>query len=174
MHLNQQALVQLVSFAGMSSEPAQQSPEPADDRAHDDWAHQLGHLLWDVSTRTMVLGEAEFLGPLSFAAVGILDQIDAEPGITIAEISRRVPKTQQAISQVTARLEKLGYVERKLGPRRGIGLHLTEAGVTAHAAGRASEAALERHLRDLFGEAHYEQLRSLLDQARSRLTAEHG
>ena len=85
--------------------------------------------------RVTLLGDAEFAGSgLTLPAVGALDMIATWPGSTVAELSRRSPKTPQAISQVVARLERLGYVERRLGPGRGVGLYITEAGSTARAA----------------------------------------
>jgi DNA-binding MarR family transcriptional regulator len=138
----------------------------------DRWAHRLGHLLWEVSARTALLGEAELADtPLTLPSMGVLDQVGAEPGITIAEMSRRVPKTQQAISQVVARLEKLGYVERRLGSGRGVALYITDAGVRARAEGHSREDAFEQRLFDLVGEDHYEQLRALLEEARAQLLA---
>jgi DNA-binding MarR family transcriptional regulator len=134
------------------------------------WAHQLGHLLWEVSAQASVLGEAEFAGTvLTGPSLGLLRQIGEEPGVTIAEISRRLPTTQQAISQVVARLEKLGYVERRLGPRRGVGLHLTQAGIGARDEGGRLEEAFEHHLRDRLGGDDYAQLCTLLERARDQL-----
>src|SRR5918997_7018346 len=100
-----------------------------------DWEHWLVHLLWVVSTRTSALGEAALGGtPLTLAGLGMLENVDARPGITIAEISRRAPQTQQALSQIAARLERLGLIERRLagpGRGRGVGLHLTAGGGNA-------------------------------------------
>jgi DNA-binding MarR family transcriptional regulator len=100
----------------------------------------------------------------------VLDQIGEQPGVTIAEISRRLPTTQQAISQTTRRLEKLGYIERRLGPRRGVGLHLTPAGARARDEGSRLEEALDQDLRDWLGE-DYMQLSTLLERARDQLRA---
>ncbi len=91
------------------------------------------------------------------------------PGSTVAELSRRTPKTPQAISQVVARLERLGYVERRLGPGRGVGLYITEAGKTAQAEGHLREDRLEERMRELLGEQLHAELERSLDQARRRL-----
>ena len=146
--------------------------QPAPDTTgEDDWAHFLGHLLWDVAARATVLGEAELAGtPLTLPSSGMLQLIGSEPGITIAEIARRVPKTQQAISQIVARLEKLGYLVRQLGPGRGVGLYLTVEGLAARDEAAAAEARFDRRLRDLFGADRYTQLRGLLEEARERLS----
>ncbi|HVW18033.1 MAG TPA: MarR family winged helix-turn-helix transcriptional regulator [Solirubrobacteraceae bacterium] len=130
-------------------------------------AHRLGHLLWEVSARTGQLGEAHLAGtPLTYPAIGLLDQIAAQPGVTIAEIARRSPKTQQAISQVAARLERLGYIERRVADGRSAALHLTEAGDAARTRGNAAEQEFEGRLRAALGADRYERLRALLDEAR--------
>src|SRR5689334_17136791 len=97
-------------------------------RPEDRWEHWLVHLLWAVSTRTSALGEAALAtGPLTLAGLGLLENVNARPGITIAEISRRAPQSQQALSQIAARLETHRFIERRLvarGRGRGVGLHL--------------------------------------------------
>jgi DNA-binding MarR family transcriptional regulator len=150
----------------VSPEPALTSPEPG-------WARLLGHLLWETWARAALLGEAGLADTsLTLPSLGVLDAISTWPGITVAEISRRTPKTQQAISQVVARLEKLGYVERRLRPGRGVGLHVTRAGEKAHREGNAREEILEQHLLDLLGSERHNQLRMLLEQACQLLAAE--
>jgi DNA-binding MarR family transcriptional regulator len=129
----------------------------------------LAHLLWEVSTRVGALGDAR-LGEqgLTFAAIGLLESVAAEPGITVAGLSRQSPKSPQAISQVAARMEKLGYVERKLGTGRGVGLHITPAGDKIRRQGNAAEAVFDNELTDLLGD-RAEELRQLLAHARERL-----
>jgi DNA-binding MarR family transcriptional regulator len=120
-----------------------------------------------------LLGEAELADtPLTLPSLGLLDIIGAFPGITVAEISRRLPTTQQSISQTVARLEKLGYVERRLGPRRGVGLHITRAGHQAHQQGTAREKALDQRLEHLLGAERHRELCALLEQARELLISE--
>jgi DNA-binding MarR family transcriptional regulator len=137
------------------------------------WAHRLGHLLWETSARVSLLGEAELANtPLTLPSLGLLDIIEAMPGITVAEISRRLPTTQQSISQSVARLEKLGYVERRLGPRRGVGLHVTEAGHRGHQEGTAREKVLDQRLEDLLGAERHRELCALLEQARELLVSD--
>ena len=99
--------------------PPVSSKLPASGPAKSDgqpWKHRIGHLLWEVETRVSLLGEAG-LGdtPLTLPALGLLDMVSLWPGSTVGELSRRTPKTQQAISQIVSRLEKLGYIERRLG-----------------------------------------------------------
>jgi DNA-binding MarR family transcriptional regulator len=134
------------------------------------WEHWLVHLLWAVSTRTSVLGEAALADtPLTLAGLGMLENINARPGITIAEISRRAPQTQQALSQIAARMEKLGLIERRVAPRgqgRGVQLFLTDVGARAreqaHQAAQAFEAALVERL----GPRRHRRLLALLEEAR--------
>lgn len=136
------------------------------------WANWVPHLLWEVSTRTALLSDAALAEVgLSSAGIGLLDQVGDEPGITIAEISRRLPKTQQAVSQNAARLEKLGLIERRLAGGRAIGLHLTPAGAHARTQGAAAEAAFDAEFRDALGTERYEQLRALLQDARATVAA---
>ena len=134
------------------------------------WKHRIGHLLWEVQTRVSQLGEAELREtPMTLPALGVLDLVGAWPGSTVSELSRRTPTTQQAISQVVARLEKLGYLERRLGAGRGVGLYITDAGTAAREQGHLLEESYERKVRDLFGETLFQQLKQLLEEARELL-----
>lgn len=156
-----------------SIERGRYDPRVATDPYPDQpWAHWLGHLLWEVSARTSALGEAALAAtPLTFPSLGVLDQITSQPGITIAEIARRLPTSQQATSQVAARLEKLGFIERRVASGRSIGLHVTAAGAAARAAGNAIEATFEAELETTLGAERYAELRRLLDEARAILAA---
>lgn len=148
---------------------AEQRSEPAEWAS---WQHRLGHLLWQVAAQTSVLGDAEFAqSSLSIPLTGLLDQIEDTPGITVTDISRRLPTTQQSVSEAAKRLEKLGYIERRLGSGRGVGLHLTAAGVEAHQYARQLEETFEQRLRDWIGDDDYTQLRTLLGRARDELAA---
>jgi DNA-binding MarR family transcriptional regulator len=92
-----------------------------------------------------------------------------EPGMTVAEISRRIPKTQQTISQVVARLEKLGLIERRLGSGRGVGLYVTDAGREMAQVAAAREQELSARLRELLGEERSRALTELLHESRAIL-----
>lgn len=139
---------------------------PADPDRH--WEQWLVHLLWAVSARTTSLGEGALEGsPLTLPGLGVLENVDAQPGVTIAEIARRAPQTQQALSQVAARLEKLGFLERRLAGRgRGIGLHLTPAGAAALAGAQDAVEAFEAGLADALGSERHDRLVALLSEAR--------
>jgi DNA-binding MarR family transcriptional regulator len=138
---------------------------PPRGRTHSDW---LGHLLWDVSGRMSVLGEAAVADtPLTMPGLGLLHDVSEQPGVTIAELARTAPKSPQAISQIAARLEKLGFLERRLAAAgRGVGLHLTESGTRALEQGVRLEGEQEARLAAELGEQRYVQLCELLEQAR--------
>lgn len=135
----------------------------------DRWEHWLVHLLWAVSARTSALGESELAGsPLTLAGLGMLENVNARPGITIAEIARRAPQTQQALSQLAARLEKLGYIERRLAGRgRGIGLHLTPEGALARTRAHKAIETFEGELAAALGAGRHARLLKLLEEART-------
>jgi DNA-binding MarR family transcriptional regulator len=138
------------------------------DNPEQPWAHLLGHLLWEVSARISALGEAALSAtPLSQSALGVLDWIATQPGITGAEITRRAPTTQQAISQVTTRLQKLGFIERRLSDGRGVALFITPAGAQARADGNAVEERFEERLQELLGRDRYDRLLQLLEETRA-------
>lgn len=131
---------------------------------------RIGHLPWEVETRVSLLGEAELRDtPLTLPALGLLDMISLRPGSTVSEPSRRTRKTQQAISQVASQLEKLSYLERRLGAGRGVGLYITDAGAAAREQGHRREEAYERKIRDLFGETRFLELKQLLEETRELL-----
>lgn len=128
---------------------------------------RLLHLLWEVFVRTSALGEAAIHATsLSRPGLGMLDITGANPGITVSEIARRLPVTQQSVSQIVARLEGLGLLERRLLGGRNIGLYLTETGARMRAAGDAADVAFERELEVALGPARYERFRKILLEAK--------
>ena len=141
---------------------------PAADAAPLPGKDLLGDLLWEVTTYVELLGEAELADTsLTLPSSGMLQTVLAVPGITVAEMSRRMPKTQQAISQVAARLEKLGLLERRVGSGRGVGLFVTDEGRRAAEQGAAREREVEQRLHEALGDKRYEQLRRLLGESRA-------
>jgi len=139
-------------------------PVPATDNA------MLSDLLWEVAAYVELLGEAALADlPVTTATSGTLMTIYGEPGVTIAEMSRRKPRTQQAISQNVARLEKMGLIERRLGPGRGIGLHLTTEGRTMAELAFARERSADEQVRQVLGAENHEALRRLLIESRALL-----
>jgi DNA-binding MarR family transcriptional regulator len=134
----------------------------------------LYDLLWQVTAYTHLMGEAALAGtPLTVASSSMLIAVLEEPGMTVADISRRIPKTQQTISQVVARLEKLGLIERRLGSGRGVGLYVTGAGREMAQVAAARERELSARLRELLGEELSRELTELLSESRAILREAH-
>lgn len=118
-------------------------------------------------------GEAALAGTsLSLPLNHLLDAVVAEPGVTVTEIAGRLGKSQQAISQAANRLEKLGYIERRVGSGRAVALHATHAGHDASAEGVARELDAERRVRELLGPQQFDTLMDLLSTTRDALLNE--
>lgn len=151
-------------MTGEEQRPGETLPVPATGGA------MLSDLLWEVAAYVELLGEAALAGlPVTTATSGTLMAIYGEPGVTIAELTRRKPRTQQAISQNVARLEKLGLIERRLGPRRGIGLHLTDAGRAMAEMAFERERAADEQVLQILGPERHQALRQLLVESRGLL-----
>jgi len=130
----------------------------------------LNDLLWRVTAYAHLMGEAALADtPLTVASSSMLISVLEEPGMTVAEISRRIPKAQQTISQVVARLEKLGFIERRLGSGRGVGLYVTDAGREMAQVAVARERELTARLRELLGEERSTALTALLSESHAIL-----
>lgn len=133
--------------------------------------HYVHHLLWECYARMLPLADEAFAdGDLTLALAGTLDMVSTWPGSTAAELSRRGPKTQQAVSQLIARLEKLGYVERRVGAGRGVGIYLTSAGEDARVQGNRREEQLEQRMREMLGDKTHAQLGEILERANDSLS----
>jgi DNA-binding MarR family transcriptional regulator len=108
------------------------------------------------------------LRPLGMAAAHytLLISVHAEPGLTGAELARRLNVTPQAIASLVARLESRGQLQRREHPRhRHVQeLHLTDTGREALRAGDAVIADIERHIAESLGADETARLRALLDQ----------
>jgi DNA-binding MarR family transcriptional regulator len=132
--------------------------------------YHLHHLLWEVHAAISPVTEDAFEdSELNLPLSGTIDLIGLSPGVTVAELARVQPKTPQAISQLVARLEKMGLIERRLGTGRGVGLYLTASGEEAREDSAAREARIETRLRDMLGTEMYEELQTLLGRARPLL-----
>lgn len=128
----------------------------------------FGHLLWETWMRWAALSESRLdATQLTPASIGALGRIAANPGITASELARAAFKTQQAISQMTGRLERRGYIERRVGHGRGVGLHITASGERALAEGLELEDRLEQQARTLLGDELYGELKRSLRRARA-------
>jgi DNA-binding MarR family transcriptional regulator len=152
----------------VSPQPEESGPAPETSTLLGD--QRIGHLLWETSSRATLLGEPLLADiQLSFPAMGALERIAAFPGITASGLARQAFKTQQSVSQVTARLERLGYIERRVGAGRGVGLYVTQAGESALVDGEACEQEMDANLEALLGAEDTQQLRALLIRLRQRL-----
>lgn len=142
-------------------------PEEIPDREY------LGHLLWEVGARVSLLSEAALSRtPLTPRSAGMLEAVAADPGTSMAEISRRLPVTPQAVSQVVVRLEKAGYLERSGSARgRGVRLFVTEAGQAALVEANERKAEFDRELAAALGEERHAELVRLLKEALPKVTA---
>jgi MarR family transcriptional repressor of emrRAB len=126
--------------------------------------------LREVSVIIEQRGEAALAGTsLSLPLNHMLDAVVAEPGVTVTEMARRLGKSQQAMSQAADRLERLGFIERRVGAGRTVGLHATDAGRTASADGVRRELAAEQRTREVLGADRFDTLTALLEGARDAL-----
>jgi DNA-binding MarR family transcriptional regulator len=70
------------------------------------------------------------------------------------------------VSQVAGRLEKLGFIERRLvRGKRGIGLFITASGASAREEAHATVEAFESWLESELGEQRHRRLVNLLEDA---------
>ena len=131
-------------------------------------AQRLSHLLWEVGAYTAALGEAALAGAtLTPATAGVLDVIAANPGTSIAEMARRLPTSAQGVSQLVAKLERAGYLERRLGERgHGVALFVTEAGEATRREADRRKSAFEEELVATLGQRTYDALVRSLIRAR--------
>ncbi len=130
----------------------------------------LYDLLWQVTAYVQLMVEAGLADtPLTMPSASMLIHVRDEPGISVAEFSRRIPKTQQTISSVAARLEKLGLIERRLRSGRGVGLYVTGAGAEMAQLAAAREQQFVTKLGELLGEQRSAALTRLLRESRAIL-----
>ncbi|GAA4624432.1 MarR family transcriptional regulator [Actinoallomurus vinaceus] len=109
------------------------------------------------------------LRPLGMAAAhySLLMRVHADPGLTGAELARRLNVTPQAVASLVARLEDRGQLERRPHPRhRHVQeLHLTDAGQDALRVADAVVAEIEQQITDKLGPEDAARLTALLGQA---------
>ncbi|MFJ8313007.1 MULTISPECIES: MarR family winged helix-turn-helix transcriptional regulator [unclassified Streptomyces] len=96
----------------------------------------------------------------------LLMHVHIYPGLTGAELGRRLGVTTQAVALLATKLEAAGLLERRTHPRhRNVQeLHLTDAGLAALHSADAVITDTERRITDALGPERSEQLRSLLDE----------
>jgi len=108
------------------------------------------------------------LRPLGMAAAhySLLMQIHTEPGLTGAELARRLDVTPQAVASLVARLDGKGQLERRPHPRhRHIQeLHLTDAGREALRSADAMIGSIEDRITDRLGPDDSARFAAMLDE----------
>jgi DNA-binding MarR family transcriptional regulator len=125
------------------------------------WA--LRRAEWAVQTR-----KDQRLRPLGIAAAQytLLMNVRSDPGLTGAELARRLNVTPQAVASQVARLEERGHLERRSHPRhRHVQeLHLTDAGLDSLRDADAVIVGIEELIAEKLGPRKTAQLRTLLDE----------
>jgi DNA-binding MarR family transcriptional regulator len=108
------------------------------------------------------------LRPLGMAAAhyALLISVHTDPGLTSAELARRLNVTPQAVASLVARLEDRGQLERRPHPRhRHVQeLHLTHAGLDALRLSDAVVAEIEEQIAEKLGLKDAARLTALLGQ----------
>ena len=141
------------------------------DMRRPDDTKRLAHLLWETNARSSSLTDEALRGlPLTAASAGVLDAIAADPGTSVTDLTGRLPTSQQAVSQIVARLGKLGFLERRIRARgRGIALFVTDKGERARERADDRLRTLEATLRVALGPEDHDILVQLLWRARDVL-----
>lgn len=125
------------------------------------WA--LRRAEWAVQAR-----KDQRLRPLGMAAAQytLLMNVHSDPGLTGAELARRLNVTPQAVASQVARLEERGQLARRPHPRhRHVQeLHLTDAGRASLRDADAVIVGIEQLIAEKLGPKKAAQLRALLDE----------
>ncbi|MFD5872223.1 MarR family winged helix-turn-helix transcriptional regulator [Streptomyces sp. NPDC060322] len=133
------------------------------------WGGALDRVTWALRRAELAVQtlKEQRLRPLGLAAshYTLLISVHSEPGLTGAELARRLNVTPQAVASLVARLESRGQVERREHPRhRHVQeLHLTDAGRTALRAADRVIAEIELQITGALGKKESAQLRGVLD-----------
>lgn len=92
-----------------------------------------------------------------------------EEGSRLTELAESSGLTKQAVGEVVADLERLGYVERAPDPEDGRAklIKLTALGGDAHATALRIFEEIEREWAERFGADRLEAMRELLEEARA-------
>jgi DNA-binding MarR family transcriptional regulator len=101
---------------------------------------------------------------MASAHFSLLIMIHNEPGLTGAELARRLNVTPQAVASLVARLEDRGQLERRPHPRhRHVQeLHLTDAGRDALRSAVPEIAAIEQRITQELGPDDASRMTALL------------
>lgn len=108
------------------------------------------------------------LRPLGIAPAhyALLMSVHRGPGLTGAELARRLNVTPQAVASLVSRLTERGWLERRPHPRHGHvqELHLTDDGRRALTGADSEIAALEARIVERLGAEDAARLAALLDE----------
>ena len=129
---------------------------------------QLGFHLWRTQQALKRATDA-VLAPMGATArlLGSLELVTANPGLSAAELARRLVITPQSCSSVVGDLERKGWIARATHPghRAAAALHVTPAGEAALTRGRALVEALDARMTRTLGEKDRAALIALLERA---------
>ncbi|MFI6932833.1 MarR family winged helix-turn-helix transcriptional regulator [Streptomyces sp. NPDC050287] len=141
---------------------------------HDDQrpiaAHALDRVTWALRRAEWAVQarKDQRMRPLGLAAAQytLLMNVHSDPGLTGAELARRLNVTPQAVASQVARLEERGHLERRPHPRhRHVReLHVTDAGRDSLRDADAVLVAIEERIAEMLGPKKTAQLRTLLDE----------
>lgn len=129
-------------------------------RPLDDPADRIGYLLWQTAhlvNREMSAALQPFgLTPAQF---GALVHTGREPGVSAAELARRINLTPQSIQTALRPLIERTWMERRPHPvnRRVLGNFLTEDGLTATQQASSAVTTADARLSAAFDSAEQEQ-----------------
>ncbi len=101
---------------------------------------------------------------VSIAQIGVLRQLANQPGLSAAELARRLLITPQGVQLALTALEKRGFVERRKDPQHGriLQVFLTEEGSAVAAAVVGEAIAAHDKVFGVLNAKEQDQLRSLL------------
>ncbi|MBU9762450.1 MarR family transcriptional regulator [Mycobacterium sp. TNTM28] len=101
---------------------------------------------------------------VSTAQIGVLRQLTNQPGLSGAELARRLLITPQGVQLALTALEKRGLIERKQDPQHGriLQVFLTDEGRAVASAVVADAVAAHERVFGVLSADEQEQLRTLL------------
>src|SRR5690349_2571718 len=130
-------------------------------------AQAMDRVIWALrqAEQTMQTLKEQRLRPLGMAPAhySLLISIHTQPGITGAELARRLHVTPQSVASLVARLADKDQLERRTHPlhRHVNELYLTDTGRQALQASDAVIAAIEHHITTRLGRDHTTQFSAM-------------
>jgi DNA-binding MarR family transcriptional regulator len=160
----------------MSASPNTAGRTSADAQPLDPAETPIRRVTWGVHRAELAIQAAKEPGlrevGVPNAHYALLMTIRTYPGLSGAELGRRLGVTTQAVALLATKLQARGLIERRIHPRhRNVQeLHLTDAGDEALDRAEAVIVRLERRVHEALGPERYAQLRTLLDDVVADLT----